>query len=191
MKWVVKIGGGLYDSPKLAKVVQRLSDFSAPALVVPGGGPFADQVRAAQKRWGFDDRRAHAMALLAMRQYGYLLAALGELDTHERIELPAASGASQIWLPDENSLSGDLAANWEVTSDSIAAWLAGETGADWLVLIKPLPLVPPNRPLGDLVDAAFATTVKTQASGLRCAVVGVEQWLGGDFSCAVNQVIPD
>ena len=47
-------------------------------VLVPGGGPFADAVRAAQPRMGFDDRAAHAMALLAMEQYGCALANLAQ-----------------------------------------------------------------------------------------------------------------
>ncbi len=179
MKWIVKIGGGLHGSPRLKRVVRRLSDFNSPALVVPGGGPFADQVRASQQRWGFDDRCAHSMALLGMRQYGYLLAALGGFEASARIALPE-EGASRVWLPDEAALAGRVTASWEVTSDSVAAWLAGEVGADWLVLVKPVPFTPSKAPL-KLVDPAFVKTLKA-AGGLRCALVGAEQWLTEDFS---------
>ena len=33
-------------------------------IVVPGGGPFADAVRASQAEIGFDDAAAHEMAML-------------------------------------------------------------------------------------------------------------------------------
>ncbi len=185
MKWVVKIGGSLHDSPQLVEVVRRLNDFDAPALVVPGGGPFADQVRVSQKRWGFDDRCAHSMALLGMRQYGCLLASLGGLRASGRIEAPAVGAASQVWLPDEASLDGHLATSWEVTSDSVAAWVAGELGADWLVLVKSVSQGHSHVP-GQLVDAAFAGVVSA-AGGLCCALVDAGQWLAGDFSCEAYQ----
>ncbi len=188
MSWVVKIGGGLHDSPRLKKTVRRLNDFDSPALVVPGGGPFADQVRASQRRWKFDDCCAHAMALLGMRQYGYLLAALGGFETTGQAAVPPADGAPRVWLPDETALAGRLAASWDVTSDSIAAWLAREVGADWLVLVKPAPSASLKAPL-KLVDAAFADSAK--AGGLRCALVGVEQWLARDFSCAAHRFALD
>ena len=42
-------------------------------LVVPGGGPFADAVRAVDEQVGLDDATAHALALRAMDQLGVLL----------------------------------------------------------------------------------------------------------------------
>ena len=44
--------------------------------IVPGGGPFADGVRTAQASIGYDDRAAHAMALMAMAQFGCALRSL-------------------------------------------------------------------------------------------------------------------
>ena len=178
MKWVVKIGGGLYNAPQLPRVVRRVRDFASPVLVVPGGGPFTDQVRAAQKRWGFTDACAHAMALLGMRQYGHMLAALGGFEISEQIALPRAA-APRLWLPSEAVLAGHLAASWDVTSDSIAAWLAGAVGADQLVLVKPLPFVAANC-APEFVDAAFYDTVGTQ-SNLSCTVIRFEQWLAEGF----------
>ena len=49
---------------------------SRPVLVVPGGGPFADAVRAVDEQVGLDDDVAHALALRAMDQLGVLLAPL-------------------------------------------------------------------------------------------------------------------
>ena len=185
MKWVVKIGGSLHDSPKLARAVRRVSDFDLPALIVPGGGPFADQVRASQKRWQFDDRRAHAMALLGMRQYGLLLAALGGDRTTARAEVPA-SGV-KVWLPAENSLGDALAANWDLTSDSIAAWLACKVGADWLVLVKPISPGTSQKPL-ELVDASFAGIAA--GNNQRCAMVGIDRWIAADFTCEEHRFLP-
>ena len=45
-----------------------------PVLVVPGGGPFADAVRALDAQVGLGDDVAHALALRAMDQLGVLLA---------------------------------------------------------------------------------------------------------------------
>lgn len=182
MKWVVKIGGSLHDSPRFREAVRRAGDFDASVLIVPGGGPFADQVRASQRRWKFDDRCAHAMALLGMRQYGRLLAALGGFATTERIEAPSPAGRPQIWLADETSLDRRLAAGWDVSSDSIAVWLAGRISADWLILVKSASVGALKSP-SEMVDAAFPDTLETYGPNLRCALAGVEQWLDDDFSC--------
>ena len=122
--------------------IAALAGSSLPLVIVPGGGPFADQVRDAQKRMGFSDTAAHAMAILAMDQFGHVI-----LDRHERLA-PARSLEEieqRVGRPGK-SLSGcrprwpfsapDIPASWDITSDSLAAWLAGKLGADALLLIK-------------------------------------------------------
>ena len=52
--------------------------------------------------------------------------------------------------------------SWNVTSDSIAAWVAGAVGAKDLLLIKP-----PHATGADLVDPYFAQT----SDGLRTEVI--------------------
>jgi 5-(aminomethyl)-3-furanmethanol phosphate kinase len=75
--WVVKLGGSLFAGQYLRPWLDVLATHGRGCLViVPGGGPFADEVRAAQKRWCFDDAMAHRMAMLGMAQYGLMLAAL-------------------------------------------------------------------------------------------------------------------
>ena len=53
--------------------------------IVPGGGPFADAVRTAQASMGYDDRAAHAMALMAMAQFGCALQSLNPALTAGRV----------------------------------------------------------------------------------------------------------
>src|SRR5688572_11112389 len=66
---VVKLGGSYALSPRLPAILAAIRASHVPVVVVPGGGPFADAVRAAQPRMGFGDRAAHRMALLAMAQF--------------------------------------------------------------------------------------------------------------------------
>ncbi|MEK0083181.1 aspartate/glutamate/uridylate kinase [Benzoatithermus flavus] len=136
--WVVKLGGSLHDAPSLQAWLCRLVELPGPPrVVVPGGGPFADAVRELQPRLGFGDLPAHRMAILAMQQYGLHLQALEpRLDLAEtEAELLAARAA--VWLPWR--LAGrdaTLPASWDVTSDSLACWLAVRLGATALVLVK-------------------------------------------------------
>jgi len=161
--WVVKLGGSLAGSDTLPFWLDALADASV--VIVPGGGPFADQVRSAQQRWPFGDRAAHAMALLAMAQYGLMLSGLcPKLEVASNVEsLPAtvASGRSVVWLPDL-SLANDasIPASWEVTSDSLAAWLAGRLNALNLLLVKSAAISSDDNSCRGLaarglVDAAF------------------------------------
>jgi len=114
-------------------------------VVVPGGGPFADQVRALQRRRRFDDATAHHMALLAMEQYGRMLAALqaGLRPAASRAEIARARRAAlaAVWMPTAMVLADTgIAASWDITSDTLAAWLAGTLGAARLVLVKSVAL---------------------------------------------------
>src|SRR5882757_2855389 len=70
---VLKLGGSLASSGGLTACLAALGTLRGEIVVVPGGGFFADAVRAAQPRFGFSDRAAHHMAILAMEQYALLL----------------------------------------------------------------------------------------------------------------------
>ena len=75
------------------------------------------------------------MAILGMEQFGWLLSEL--IPGAERCADLARAGAGRttVLLPAALPLDA-LPASWEVTSDSIAAWVAGQVGADRLVLVK-------------------------------------------------------
>ncbi|HJJ62715.1 MAG TPA: uridylate kinase, partial [Methanocorpusculum sp.] len=64
---VVKIGGSLIDAAE--GVLKELLASGVSALVVPGGGIFADSVRAAD----LDDDSAHWQAISSMNRYGRFL----------------------------------------------------------------------------------------------------------------------
>jgi len=140
---VVKIGGGVlaysgdFDAA-LAAIAAAAR--TRPLLVVPGGGPFADAVREADRRFSLSDDAAHWMAVLAMDQYAHLIAsrlAGGVLVTGPS-ELGAAFGRVPILAPYKWLREVDpLPHSWTVTSDSIAAWVSGQVGATELVLVKP------------------------------------------------------
>jgi 5-(aminomethyl)-3-furanmethanol phosphate kinase len=144
---VVKVGGGIGDDalPGLCAALAELGR-RHPLLVVPGGAWFADVVRAADRRYGLSAETAHRMAILGMEQFGWLLA---ELIPETPVLLPAD-------LP-----LGDLPASWRVTSDSIAAWVAGRLDAGRLVLVKGVDGLyadwpPSGPPIRDLSAAELA-----------------------------------
>lgn len=153
--WVVKLGGSLANSENLPHWLQALTQTGA--AIVPGGGPFADAVRKAQARWDFDERTAHDMAILAMRQYGRMLAGLGGLRTGASVDDLSAclqQGQTSIWLPQPETLNAaGVPASWDITSDSLAAWLARQLNAAHLLLIKSL-TPPPSETAGEQLIAA-------------------------------------
>lgn len=106
-------------------------------LVVPGGGPFADEVRRADRRFPLGDSAAHWMAVLAMDQYAHLLARLAGSAQPVQAPREVAGGRLNVLAPFRWLRARDpLPHTWRVTSDSIAAWVAGEVRAGMLVLLK-------------------------------------------------------
>lgn len=154
---ILKIGGGLLTSAdtfeRIAAALGRISPRGT--LVLPGGGPFADTVRHATATFALDDSTAHWMAIVAMDQYALMLASrIPRAATATSLdEATAAADAGQlpILMPFQWLRRADpLPHSWDVTSDSIAAWVARQAGATRLVLVKP-----PGAST-DLVDAYFA-----------------------------------
>jgi len=122
---VVKVGGSLL--PEAGNIVPLLEKSGRSLLIVPGGGPFARLVRS----MNLPDESAHWMAILAMDQFGWYTAAGGLPVTHD-LALPRGA---VILLPYRVLRERDpLPHTWDVTSDTIAAWVASELGTDLLLL---------------------------------------------------------
>jgi len=139
---VVKVGGGLLRDEGIdglrrgCEEAVRLAG-ERPVLVVPGGGPFAEAVRAVDAQSGLGDDVAHVLALQAMDQLGVLLRAL----------LPGAELLSELVAPRSTGLLAaapafagrpEIPESWAVTSDSLAVLAAGAIGAEEAVLLKPV-----------------------------------------------------
>lgn len=135
------MGGSLAGGPECKAWLDLLAGWGDPLILVPGGGLFADCIRSAQALMGLDDATAHRLALIAMGQFGIALAAhsgsFAPATTKEEIDGALMRGTVPVWLP-EKMASGaqDLPASWDVTSDSLAAWLARAVAARRLLLIK-------------------------------------------------------
>jgi dihydroneopterin aldolase len=177
---VIKLGGSFAFSACLPDWIAAIADCAGRIVVVPGGGPFADVVRAAQAQMGFDDRAAHRMALLAMEQYGCAIKSLHEAlslaDSVESIRRDLAHDRVPVWLPTQMALSAtDIPHSWDVTSDSLAAWLAGKIGAERLLLVKHVepaqgPVRAADLAARNIVDKAFAKFLT--ASGVSAFILG-------------------
>ena len=140
--WVVKIGGSLLGSPELERWLELFVKYSdGKIVIVPGGGVFANAVREAQKLTKISDSCAHKLAVLAMDQFGLLLANMNPLLAIAKTECEIDERTWQhraiVWLPSHMVLADDsITQSWDVTSDSLAAWLAKKLDAKQLVLVK-------------------------------------------------------
>ena len=159
---VVKVGGGLLSKAGAFDLVtEALTAFSPRRrlVIVPGGGPFADAVRTMFRRIKIGEDAAHWMAVLGMDQYAHVLAARlpGAVLVEQQAEIAAArqAGRLPVLAPYRWVRAADpLPHTWDITSDSIAAWLAGMLGARRIVLIKPAGGDPRK-----LVDPLFIRTL--------------------------------
>jgi len=159
--FVIKIGGSLAAASNLSEWLRALDSLSGQPIIVPGGGAFADAVRQAQIDMGFDDLAAHRMALLAMEQYGLVLAAhaprLILASTPAAIQRAWRLGKIPVWAP-AHMLAAvtPVPPSWDATSDSLAAWLAGELRATRLLLIKSADVASNGVTLAELTAAGLA-----------------------------------
>jgi 5-(aminomethyl)-3-furanmethanol phosphate kinase len=194
---VVKLGGSYAFSPVLGDWLEMVARNAGHVVLVPGGGPFADAVREAQPKMGFDEAAAHHMALLAMEQYGRALVSLNE--TLALASSVAAIGRLlsarriPVWAPTRMVLGrADIPSSWDVTSDSLAAWLARRLRAQRLLLIKQID--PPVDPIGadelvrrGIVDGAFVSSLR--ACGIEASIVGPAQHAAAARALARGEVI--
>ena len=167
---IVKVGGSLGRNGCPKEVIQELTRLGPGhgMMVIPGGGEFADAVRACDTRLGLDAQTAHWMAILAMDQYAYMLAAMAKGTCLVRNITEGAQALKQGLLPIllcHELLKKDtiLPRTWEMTSDSIALHIAGLTGAGCLILLKSIDGLPAS-PGHETHDGSLGTGILDQAS---------------------------
>ncbi len=179
---VVKVGGSLYDMPDLGERLRRfLGELDDPDyLLVPGGGPTADVIRAFDRTHGLGGARSHWLALRACQLNAYLLA---ELLPGTRIIVESARHRGPgildplAFVAADEGRPGCLPHCWDATSDSVAARAAAVAGAE-LVLLKSV-TIPPAMTWDEAaaaghVDPVFPALVR--AAGTRVRVVNLRAW---------------
>lgn len=155
--WVVKLGGSLTNSPLLKDWLDLLvAHGQGRVVIVPGGGCFADQVRVVQNQWDFDDQYAHQMALLAMQQMAVffqgMVSKIRLACSPEQVTDLLENQEVVAWFPDITELTkAGIDASWDVTSDSLAAWIAQQLSATKLILVKSA-LIPEWQSTEELIE---------------------------------------
>ncbi len=172
---VIKIGGSLDTDVRIKAWLNVLAE-SKSVVIVPGGGPYADTVRGQQARWKFSDALAHRMAVLAMDQFAIQLHGieprLSLVNDLAALKKTLEIRQTAIWLPSAMVLSAEeIPASWDITSDSLAAWLALNLSADNLVIVKSCD-IPPELTIAqlieqDIVDRGFSVMSKGSACNIQ------------------------
>jgi len=175
---VVKLGGSLAESRRIAAALKLVGAARHPCVIVPGGGTFADAVRAAHRKHHLPEPVSHRMALLAMHQTGMMLAAMHDrlepAETLSAIRSAIAAGRIPVWMPLKLVESDtQITADWRTTSDALAARLAERLGAS-VLLVKSCRVDPEDSAARlvrqGIVDPAFAEI--TERSGIEWRVLG-------------------
>lgn len=166
---VVKVGGSLLRRPAWDRELAAMLDGLPTArLVVVGGGPLVDGLRAIDLASPQSADRMHRLAIDCMGLTARVVAAaLGVPLVGEPADQlpPLAVLDAPAWLV-RTAWLDRLPVGWHVTSDSIAAVVAAEL-ARRLVLVKSVP--PPPGDLDQLVaagwvDAWFPTAARSLES---------------------------
>lgn len=146
---ILKLGGSLMRSPRLPGWLDLAAETGRGNMViVPGGGLFADASRVAQAHWRLNDLSAHNMAVLGMAQLGAMMHGLcpqlATAGNEAEIRARLADGRSVIWQPlDLLRSAPDELTSWDVTSDSLALWLARRLDAKETIIVKSCPIPQP------------------------------------------------
>ena len=108
-------------------------------LIIPGGGSFADHIRSIDSSIQLSPSASHKMALLAMDQYGLFLSEfltgaeiIQKINQVKRERYAILLPSQMLFKVSEKILPH----SWDVTSDSIACYIAAKAKANKLILAK-------------------------------------------------------
>jgi dihydroneopterin aldolase len=204
---LLKVGGSLLNWVRLPEQVDRLQRHLLPreTVIVPGGGPVADLVRRWHRIHSLNQEQAHWLAVDTLTLTRRLLVEIlpRATEAHDRSDIERAWRSGQLpvldpgdWLRNPELAAVDpLPQTWDVTSDSIAAWIAQriEIGPpSRLVLAKsvdlPADCTVEQAATRGLVDAHFAHCLhglSVEWINLRSEPLIVQQWRDGQSVPAV------
>ena len=128
---IVKLGGSLQEKGR--EIIRFLSDYAETKahtfIIIPGGGHFVKRIKRLSEQEVISDDAAHWMAVRGMHQYGFYLADDSGIEIVESMEELRNVVHIGVLLP-YNLLKEDdsLPHTWNVTSDTIAAFVANKVG---------------------------------------------------------------
>jgi aspartokinase-like uncharacterized kinase len=173
MDAVIKIGGSIAESPETLKSLCK--------ELLPIAKKYS-VVRDYDKKFSLPPEIAHRLAIIAMDQFGILLAQLIP-DSYLCNSLEDAQCFSTItkvpiFLPSKLVLrAASLEASWDVTSDSIAAFIANKINAKKLILVTN-------------VDGIFTSDPKKHSDARLLPEVLIDNLLRRSDRTSVDKFLP-
>lgn len=178
-KIVIKVGGSLADvaKPLLEALFKLIKKYSI--LIVPGGWKFADLVKEIDKKYKLPLEIAHKMAILGMEQYGLFLSGLSPY-TRTTIALKEAEQITDrlpIFLPMKIALMANFQPSWDVTSDTIAAYIAKLFKADKFIIATD-------------VDGIFSSDPKVNRTAQLISKITANELLSWCKKTSIDKMLP-
>ena len=139
-----KLGGSLLNSGFMKIWIKFITNhFKGRAIIIPGGGLFANHIRAVQKDYNLENEIAHDMALYSMSQMGLLISSIDRKSLHfcntkkeinrviEENKVPIIGSFDFL-----KTRIGSSNKNWSITSDSISLLISEELQLNTLLIVK-------------------------------------------------------
>ena len=165
IKQVVKIGGSLFPDHAI-DLAKRLENTSS--VIILGGGEFANLIRKYDSQINFSDEANHWAAIDCMDITARLVSDKVESArlayTIEEIEKISDEGLTPIFAVSDFLRKEDpFECSWDVTSDSIAAYVAHLLNANLLIVtdVNGIYTQEPKEPGSTFISKIDATTLLT------------------------------
>ena len=165
IKQVVKIGGSLFPDHAI-NLARRLENTSS--VIILGGGEFANLIRKYDSQINFSDEANHWAAIECMDITARLVSDKVESArlayTIEEIEKISDDGFTPIFAVSDFLRREDpFECSWDVTSDSIAAYVAHLLNANLLIVtdVNGIYTQEPKEPGSTFISKIDATTLLT------------------------------
>ncbi len=165
IKQVVKIGGSLFPDHAI-DLAKRLENTSS--VIILGGGEFANLIRKYDSQINFSDEANHWAAIECMDIIARLVSDKVESArlayTIEEIEKISDDGLTPIFAVSDFLRKEDpFECSWDVTSDSIAAYVAHLLNANLLIVtdVNGIYTQEPKEPGSTFISKIDATTLLT------------------------------
>ena len=139
-----KLGGSLLNSGFMKIWIKFITNhFKGRAIIIPGGGLFANHIRAVQKDYNLENDIAHDMALYSMSQMGLLISSIDRINLHfcnTKHEISRVIEDNKVPIIGSfdflKTRIGASNKNWSITSDSIALLISEELQLNTLLIVK-------------------------------------------------------
>ncbi|AEA47957.1 amino acid kinase family protein [Archaeoglobus veneficus] len=148
---VAKLGGSV--ASRLSGILDELKA-GGDVLIVPGGWIFADSVRELDEQRRLPPSAAHWMCIAGMEMYAHYISSFG-VNAVEDLKEEEIKGLCVLLPYKTLRLADELPHSWDVTSDSIAVWVASKLGVEEVIKITNVD--------GVYVDGEFVERVEASA----------------------------